>query len=78
MRRALFVPPFGQPAHPGVVGDLADAAGWDGVFLWDHVLYCPPANTVLGPGPRSLASRLLRLVGWCRPAGCEFSTRPIR
>lgn len=52
MRRALFVPPFGELAHPGVIGDLAwrcERAGWDGFFVWDHVLYSPPADAVLDP-----------------------------
>ncbi len=52
MKRGLFVPPFGELAHPDVVGDLArrcEAAGWDGFFVWDHVLYGPPADQVLDP-----------------------------
>lgn len=27
----------------------AEAAGWDGVFVWDHVLYTSPAEEVLEP-----------------------------
>jgi alkanesulfonate monooxygenase SsuD/methylene tetrahydromethanopterin reductase-like flavin-dependent oxidoreductase (luciferase family) len=41
-RRGLFVAPFDQLADPGLVGDLAasaEAAGWDGFFVWDHLLY---------------------------------------
>ena len=41
-RRGLFVAPFDQLADPGVVGELAasaEAAGWDGFFVWDHLLY---------------------------------------
>ncbi|XKK38623.1 LLM class flavin-dependent oxidoreductase [Nocardiopsis sp. ARC36] len=41
MRRALYLPPFGELAHPGVLADLAvlaEEAGLDGVFLWDHVV----------------------------------------
>lgn len=41
MRHALYLPPFGPLAEPAVLADLAVAAeeaGWDGVFLWDHVL----------------------------------------
>jgi alkanesulfonate monooxygenase SsuD/methylene tetrahydromethanopterin reductase-like flavin-dependent oxidoreductase (luciferase family) len=36
----LHVPNFGAFADPGAVADLAagaEAAGWDGFFLWDHV-----------------------------------------
>jgi alkanesulfonate monooxygenase SsuD/methylene tetrahydromethanopterin reductase-like flavin-dependent oxidoreductase (luciferase family) len=41
-RRGLFVAPFDQLADPRVVGDLAaaaEAAGWDGFFVWDHLQY---------------------------------------
>ncbi|MGN6331276.1 MAG: LLM class flavin-dependent oxidoreductase [Motilibacteraceae bacterium] len=41
-RRGLFVAPFDALADPRVVGDLAAAAedaGWDGFFVWDHLLY---------------------------------------
>ncbi|MEO3935647.1 LLM class flavin-dependent oxidoreductase [Dermatophilaceae bacterium Soc4.6] len=41
-RRGLFVAPFDALADPGVVGDLAaraEAAGWEGFFLWDHLQY---------------------------------------
>lgn len=44
MRYAAFVPPFGELADPRVVRDLAvtaEGAGWDGFFLWDHVLRPP-------------------------------------
>lgn len=40
--RGLFVAPFDALADPRVVGDLAataEAAGWDGFFLWDHLQY---------------------------------------
>jgi len=36
----LHVPNFGAFADPGAIADLAasaEAAGWDGFFLWDHV-----------------------------------------
>jgi alkanesulfonate monooxygenase SsuD/methylene tetrahydromethanopterin reductase-like flavin-dependent oxidoreductase (luciferase family) len=41
MRHAVFLPPFGAFAEPAVMVDLAEAAedgGWDGIFLWDHVV----------------------------------------
>ena len=40
--RGLFVAPFDALADPRAVGDLAaaaEAAGWDGFFVWDHLLY---------------------------------------
>jgi len=41
MRRAIHVPLFGTLADPRVIADIACAAeqnGWDGLFVWDHVL----------------------------------------
>lgn len=41
LRHALYLPPFEELADPRVMVDLAVAAeerGWDGLFLWDHVL----------------------------------------
>ena len=41
-RRGLFVAPFDALADPRVIGDLAasaEAAGWDGLFVWDHMQY---------------------------------------
>jgi alkanesulfonate monooxygenase SsuD/methylene tetrahydromethanopterin reductase-like flavin-dependent oxidoreductase (luciferase family) len=41
MKRALFVPNFGDFAEPRVFADLAaeaETAGWDGIYIWDHIL----------------------------------------
>lgn len=41
MRFGVYLPPFGPFGDPNVLVELAvraEAAGWDGVFLWDHVL----------------------------------------
>ena len=41
MRHGIFLPPFGALAPPSAVVELAQAAeerGWDGLFLWDHVM----------------------------------------
>jgi alkanesulfonate monooxygenase SsuD/methylene tetrahydromethanopterin reductase-like flavin-dependent oxidoreductase (luciferase family) len=41
-RRGIFVAPFDALADPRVVGDLAasaEAAGWEGFFVWDHLQY---------------------------------------
>ncbi|OBB81488.1 luciferase [Mycobacterium colombiense] len=41
MRHAIYVPLFGTLADPGAIADIAGAAehaGWDGFFVWDHVL----------------------------------------
>jgi alkanesulfonate monooxygenase SsuD/methylene tetrahydromethanopterin reductase-like flavin-dependent oxidoreductase (luciferase family) len=44
MRHALYLAPFGELAAPTAMAEVArtaEAAGWDGVFLWDHVLRPP-------------------------------------
>src|SRR3954469_1246528 len=41
-RRAIFVAPFGELAEARVLARLAaaaESAGWDGFFLWDHLVY---------------------------------------
>ncbi|MCU4187443.1 LLM class flavin-dependent oxidoreductase [Acidiferrimicrobium sp. IK] len=41
MKRGLYVPNFGAFADAGAVARLAadaEAAGWDGLFVWDHVV----------------------------------------
>ena len=42
MRHAVYVPPFATFGDVNLLVDLACAAeqaGWDGFFLWDHLLY---------------------------------------
>ncbi|HKX71680.1 MAG TPA: LLM class flavin-dependent oxidoreductase [Acidimicrobiales bacterium] len=49
MRTGLFLPIFGELSDPRVTAALAaeaDAAGFDGVFVWDHVQYREPASHV--------------------------------
>lgn len=51
-RRGLFFGPFGELADPRRCAELAVAAeqhGWDGVFLWDHVLRPDPPMPVADP-----------------------------
>lgn len=45
LRRGIYLPPFGPFGDPRVLVDVAcraEAAGWDGVFLWDHVVSDAP------------------------------------
>lgn len=52
MRHGLFLPPFDGLADPERLVELAVAAedvGWDGFFLWDHLLYSPPVRDILDP-----------------------------
>ncbi|HMF04920.1 MAG TPA: LLM class flavin-dependent oxidoreductase [Acidimicrobiia bacterium] len=42
MKRGVFLPPFGSFGEPATLIDLAvaaDEAGWDGFFLWDHLVH---------------------------------------
>jgi alkanesulfonate monooxygenase SsuD/methylene tetrahydromethanopterin reductase-like flavin-dependent oxidoreductase (luciferase family) len=51
-RRALFVAPFDELADPRLLATLAadaEAAGFDGFFLWDHIVYSAPTRAVLDP-----------------------------
>lgn len=47
MRYAIHVPNFGDYADPRALAELAqeaEAAGWDGFFLWDHLLARPEGD----------------------------------
>jgi alkanesulfonate monooxygenase SsuD/methylene tetrahydromethanopterin reductase-like flavin-dependent oxidoreductase (luciferase family) len=51
-RRAIFVAPFDELADPRLLAGLAaeaEARGWDGFFLWDHIVYSAPTRAVLDP-----------------------------
>ena len=51
-KRGLFVAPFDELADPLALVDLAvraEARGWDGFFLWDHIRYRPPVSAVADP-----------------------------
>lgn len=44
LRYGIFMPPFAELAEPSRVVALAqsaEGAGWDGFFLWDHILAIP-------------------------------------
>jgi alkanesulfonate monooxygenase SsuD/methylene tetrahydromethanopterin reductase-like flavin-dependent oxidoreductase (luciferase family) len=52
MRQGLFFPPFDGVADPHRLVELAKAAetgGWDGLFLWDHLLYDGDVTRILDP-----------------------------
>ena len=51
-RRGIFLPPFDVLADPRLVAELAveaEDAGWDGVFVWDHLLYSEPVQAISDP-----------------------------
>lgn len=52
VKRGIFLAPFDELADPRLLGELArraEARGWEGFFLWDHVAYRPPVRAVLDP-----------------------------
>ena len=52
MRSALFLPIFDELSDARIVADLAvdaEAAGWHGVFVWDHIAYRAPVRAVADP-----------------------------
>jgi alkanesulfonate monooxygenase SsuD/methylene tetrahydromethanopterin reductase-like flavin-dependent oxidoreductase (luciferase family) len=62
----LYLPPFGPFGDPAVLVDLAvraEASGWDGVFLWDHLVRdaLPIADPWTTLGAIAQATRHLRL-----------------
>ena len=67
MRFGLFFPNFGPFGDPAVIVELAqeaEEAGWDGVFLWDHMLFGTDPEPVLDP--------------WITLAAVAASTNSIR
>ena len=66
-KRGIFLPPFDELVEPETLSQLAvgaEAAGWDGFFLWDHILYRPPTEAVADP--------------WIALAAIACATRSIR
>ncbi|WP_421741274.1 LLM class flavin-dependent oxidoreductase [Cellulomonas sp.] len=52
MRSAVWLPLFDELADPRVVADLAveaEAAGWDGFFVWDQLDWRAPVTAVADP-----------------------------
>lgn len=51
-RHGLFVAPFDELSDPRLLAGLAARAeerGWDGFFLWDHIVYDEPVREVSDP-----------------------------
>jgi alkanesulfonate monooxygenase SsuD/methylene tetrahydromethanopterin reductase-like flavin-dependent oxidoreductase (luciferase family) len=49
MKRGLFIAPFDELVEPRVLMDVAqraEEAGWEGLFLWDHICYREPVSAV--------------------------------
>lgn len=67
IRHAIGVPNVREFADARLVADLAagaEAAGWDGFFVWDHLLYrdrAPVVNPWIALTAAALATRRVRL-----------------
>ena len=52
MMRGLFIAPFDELVDPRVMAGVAAAAedrGWDGLYVWDHIIYREPVSAVADP-----------------------------
>jgi alkanesulfonate monooxygenase SsuD/methylene tetrahydromethanopterin reductase-like flavin-dependent oxidoreductase (luciferase family) len=52
VKYGIDVAPFDDLANPRLLAELAATAedrGWDGFFLWDHIVYREPVRAVLDP-----------------------------
>lgn len=68
MKHAILVPPVGDLSDPSALAEVsvaAERAGWDGVFIWDHVLR--PA-----PEPQAIADP------WIAMAAMAIATERVR
>ena len=69
MRHAINLPNFGPFGNPRLMAELAveaEAAGWDGFFIWDHVMWVAPNNEPVAEpwvtlGAMAMATERIRL-----------------
>jgi alkanesulfonate monooxygenase SsuD/methylene tetrahydromethanopterin reductase-like flavin-dependent oxidoreductase (luciferase family) len=85
-RRGIFVAPFDELADPNTLAELAasaEAHGWDGLFVWDHVRYRAPVRAVADPWVALAAVAAAPtgsvLVHWSRRShAAVFRSSPVR
>jgi len=68
MKYGIYTPNFGAEISPRAMAELArdaERAGWDGFFLWDHILY-------------SKSQRIPLLDPWVTLAAMAMTTKRIR
>ena len=68
MRYGIYLPNFGVETDAQVLAELAreaEASGWDGFFLWDHILY-------------SKSQRLTMVDPWVTLTAVAMNTETIR
>jgi alkanesulfonate monooxygenase SsuD/methylene tetrahydromethanopterin reductase-like flavin-dependent oxidoreductase (luciferase family) len=59
VRHGISIPPYDELSDPNLIAELAAAAerrGWDGVFVWDHVMRPPEETELIGSATVSLAA----------------------
>ncbi|MDL1902621.1 LLM class flavin-dependent oxidoreductase [Anaerolineae bacterium CFX9] len=66
MKYGLTMPPFGSYADPKYLASIAreaEEAGWDGFFIWDHVVYDNPSHPMADPwiGLAAIACKTTRI-----------------
>lgn len=52
MKFLINVPPFGEYANPHKLAEAArtaEEAGWDGFFVWDHIVFDPTFHPIVDP-----------------------------
>src|ERR1700727_1858373 len=67
VKRGIFVAPFDELVEPRLMAELAqlaEARGWDGFFVWDHIRYRPPVRAVADP--------------WVTLAAIAYATNELR
>ena len=73
MRSGLYIAPFGELADVHALAELAvraEAAGWDGFFVWDHVMTYDPVDVAdpwIALTAVALATERLRLGAMVTP-----------
>ena len=52
MQYGINLPPFGDFGDPRALAELAheaEQAGWDGFFIWDHIIFDPSFHPMVDP-----------------------------
>lgn len=52
MKFGISLPPFGEYAEPRYLAEIAreaEAVGWDGFFIWDHIMFDPTFHPIVDP-----------------------------
>ena len=66
MKFGMSIAPFGDFADPLALAELAqqaEGAGWDGFFIWDHIMFDPTFHPIVDPwvGLTAVALRTTRI-----------------